>query len=75
MVRRGVWSNVFHGRPCLALQLRIHDSQGVDFYVAVASGPIIEDCSGLRFAPSRLEYPQHRAHLQASNLNPSRTLR
>ncbi|CAM9531762.1 unnamed protein product, partial [Laminaria digitata] len=47
-------------------QLRIHDSQGVDFYVSVASGPIIEGCSGLRFAPSNLEYPQHHAHLQAS---------
>ncbi|CAM9829124.1 unnamed protein product, partial [Hapterophycus canaliculatus] len=30
-------------------QLRIHESEGVDFYVLVSSGPLIEDCSRLRF--------------------------
>eukprot|EP00904_Undaria_pinnatifida_P013060 jgi/Undpi1/8885/HiC_scaffold_25.g11347.m1 len=50
-------------------QLRIHDSQRVDFYVTVSSGPIIEDCSGLRFAPSGLEYPQYHAHLKDAGLS------
>ena len=26
-------------------------------YVQMASGPIIEDCNGMRFAPYTLEYP------------------
>jgi hypothetical protein len=34
-------------------QLRIHDSSQTDFYVAVFGNPIIENCSGLRFAPLR----------------------
>lgn len=57
--------------PCLffhVVQLRIHDSQDVDFYVLVASGPIIEGCSGLRFSPSRLQYPEHDQHLKASTV-------
>ncbi|KAJ1456898.1 tubulin binding cofactor C-domain-containing protein [Pelagophyceae sp. CCMP2097] len=33
-----------------ARQLRIHDTYDTDFYVAVSSGPIVEDCCGLRFA-------------------------
>eukprot|EP00752_Nemacystus_decipiens_P005588 g5057.t1 len=49
-------------------QLRIHDSEGVDFYVLVASGPIIEDCCRLRFAPTVLRYPQYQNHLQAAGL-------
>jgi hypothetical protein len=36
-----------------AKQLRIHDSTQTDFYVAVFGNPIIENCSGLRFAPLR----------------------
>lgn len=34
----------------VARQLRIHDSEYDDFYVDVASGPVIEDCDHLRFA-------------------------
>ncbi|CAM9229294.1 unnamed protein product, partial [Scytosiphon promiscuus] len=49
-------------------QLRIHDSEDVDFYVLVASGPIIEDCSRLRFAPSGLRYPEYQYQLQAAGL-------
>ncbi|CAB1101520.1 unnamed protein product [Ectocarpus sp. CCAP 1310/34] len=50
-------------------QLRIHESRDVDFYVLVASGPIIEDCSGLRFAPAGLRYPEYQQHLQAAGLD------
>ncbi|CAM9814138.1 unnamed protein product [Ectocarpus fasciculatus] len=50
-------------------QLRIHESRDVDFYVLVASGPIIEDCSGLRFAPAGLRYPEYQHHLQAAGLD------
>ncbi|CAM9667462.1 unnamed protein product, partial [Ascophyllum nodosum] len=48
-------------------QLRVHDSQDVDLYVLVSSGPVIEDCRGLRFAPWRAQNPQHRQQLQANN--------
>lgn len=51
----------------LPLQLRIHESRDVDFYVLVASGPIIEDCGGLRFAPAGLRYPEYQQHLQVRN--------
>ena len=33
-------------------QLRIHNCTSVDFYVHMRSGPIIEDCTKLRFAPT-----------------------
>jgi UDP-N-acetylglucosamine transferase subunit ALG13 len=36
-----------------AKQLRIHDSMQTDFYIAVFGNPIIENCTGLRFAPLR----------------------
>lgn len=32
-------------------QLRIHETFDTDFYVIIASGPIIEDCDRVRFAP------------------------
>lgn len=34
-----------------ARQVRIHDCENVDFYLHCTSNPIIEDCTGLRFAP------------------------
>ncbi|KAI1402462.1 TBCC-domain-containing protein [Hypoxylon fuscum] len=34
-----------------ARQVRIHECQNVDIYLHCASHPIIEDCSGMRFAP------------------------
>eukprot|EP00741_Cyanophora_paradoxa_P021182 tig00021339_g20445.t1 len=42
----------------MSRQIRIHDAKGCDFYVHVRSGPIIEHCSGLRFAPYNLSYPE-----------------
>lgn len=35
----------------VAHQVRIHDCKNVDIYLHCTSHPIIEDCSGLRFAP------------------------
>ncbi|PWW80236.1 TBCC-domain-containing protein [Tuber magnatum] len=32
-------------------QLRMHDAKNVDVYLLCSSRPIIEDCSGIRFAP------------------------
>jgi len=32
-------------------QLRVHATTRTTFHVAAASGPIVEDCDGLRFAP------------------------
>ncbi|KAK9110698.1 hypothetical protein Sjap_018758 [Stephania japonica] len=37
-------------------QIRIHHARGTDFYLRVRSRPIIEDSSGVRFAPHRLCY-------------------
>ena len=34
-----------------ARQVRIHECKNVDIYLHCASHPIIEDCSGMRFAP------------------------
>ncbi|KAI1097838.1 TBCC-domain-containing protein [Jackrogersella minutella] len=34
-----------------ARQVRIHECKNVDVYLQCASHPIIEDCSGMRFAP------------------------
>lgn len=34
-----------------ARQVRIHECRNVDIYLHCASHPIIEDCSGMRFAP------------------------
>jgi hypothetical protein len=46
--------NVHESKIALGVkQLRIHDSNQTDFYVAVFGNPIIENCSGLRFAPLR----------------------
>lgn len=59
---------------CTRAQLRIHDSERVDFYVMVASGPIIEDCTALRFAPSRLRYTAYEGQLQASSTQTKRPL-
>ena len=33
-------------------QLRIHETYDTDFYVNITSGPIIEDCDRVRFAPA-----------------------
>jgi len=35
-----------------ARQVRIHECNNVDMYLHCTSRPIIEDCSGMRFAPS-----------------------
>ncbi|KAF0932162.1 hypothetical protein E2562_008693 [Oryza meyeriana var. granulata] len=39
-----------------AHQIRIHEARATDFYLRVRSRPIIEDCSGVRFAPHALNY-------------------
>ncbi|CAM9522613.1 unnamed protein product [Chrysoparadoxa australica] len=49
-------------------QLRIHDSENVDFYVLIKSGPIIEKCHGMRFAPYSLAYQGMSTHLEAASL-------
>lgn len=39
-----------------ARQVRIHECSNVDIYLRCSSHPIIEDCSGMRFAPLPLVY-------------------
>lgn len=48
----------------VAHQVRIHDCKNVDIYLHCTSHPIIEDCSGMRFAPLPACYVSfRRAHL------------
>lgn len=37
-------------------QFRLHHTTGCDFYLRARSNPIIEDCTGLRFAPYSLQF-------------------
>jgi hypothetical protein len=55
-----------------ARQLRIHTSSRCDYYLRVMSRPIIEHCTGLRFAPYGVAYPQLEAQLAAAGLAGSR---
>lgn len=43
-----------------ARQVRIHECNNVDFYLHCGSRPIIEDCSGVRFAPIPACYVSNR---------------
>jgi len=49
-------------------QLRLHDSTGCDFYLRSRSDPIIEDCTGLRFAPYALEFEGIATELEKAGL-------
>lgn len=50
-------------------QIRIHNAKSCDFYLRVRSRPIVEDCSGVRFAPYRFEYEGIEGDLRESNLD------
>ncbi|KAL3622070.1 hypothetical protein CASFOL_034266 [Castilleja foliolosa] len=49
-------------------QIRIHNAKSCDFYLRVRSRPIIEDSSGVRFAPYRLSYGGIEKDLTEANL-------
>ncbi|WVZ99346.1 hypothetical protein U9M48_044667 [Paspalum notatum var. saurae] len=51
-----------------AHQIRIHEARATDFYLRVRSRPIIEDCSGVRFAPHALNYEGIEEDLRESEL-------
>ncbi|XBH87384.1 hypothetical protein VPH35_074851 [Triticum aestivum] len=51
-----------------AHQIRIHEARATDFYLRVRSRPIIEDCSGVRFAPHALKYEGIEDDLRDSGL-------
>uniref|UniRef100_A0ACD5ZD77 Uncharacterized protein n=1 Tax=Avena sativa TaxID=4498 RepID=A0ACD5ZD77_AVESA len=51
-----------------AHQIRIHEARATDFYLRVRSRPIIEDCSGVRFAPHALRYVGIEEDLRDSGL-------
>ncbi|KAJ1279523.1 hypothetical protein BS78_04G162700 [Paspalum vaginatum] len=51
-----------------AHQIRIHEARATDFYLRVRSRPIIEDCSGVRFAPHALHYEGIEEDLRESGL-------
>lgn len=50
-------------------QIRVHHARASDFYLRVRSRPIIEDCSGVRFAPYCLSYDGIERDLKESNLD------
>ncbi|KAM7204619.1 Tubulin binding cofactor C domain containing protein [Rhypophila sp. PSN 637] len=50
----------------LSRQVRIHECEGVDFYLHCASHPIIEDCRGLRFAPAPGFYATERDTMETN---------
>jgi tubulin-specific chaperone C len=52
-----------------AHQIRIHEARATDFYLRVRSRPIIEDCSGVRFAPYALKYEGIEEDLKDSGLD------
>ncbi|KAK4411678.1 Tubulin-folding cofactor C [Sesamum angolense] len=49
-------------------QIRIHNARNCDFYLRVRSRPIIEDTSGVRFAPYCLSYQGIEKDLTEANL-------
>ncbi|KAI3462075.1 hypothetical protein Pfo_018738 [Paulownia fortunei] len=51
-----------------AHQIRIHNAKNCDFYLRVRSRPIIEDSSGVRFAPYCLSYQGIEKDLTEANL-------
>jgi len=50
-------------------QIRIHNAKGCDFYLRVRSRPIIEDSSGVRFAPYCLSYEGVEEDLRDASLD------
>ncbi|XP_074316208.1 tubulin-folding cofactor C-like [Silene latifolia] len=50
-------------------QIRIHNARECDFYLRVRSRPIIEDSSGVRFAPYCLKYEGSEDDLRESKLD------
>lgn len=50
-------------------QIRLHDSEDVDFYVYTTSRLIIEDCTRLKFHQLQYEYPELQKDLELANLN------
>jgi len=49
-------------------QIRIHETRNCDFYLYVLSGPIIETCSELRFAPYNFSYERYSQHMMDAGL-------
>eukprot|EP00299_Pterocystis_sp_00344_P018276 c9129_g1_i1.p1 GENE.c9129_g1_i1~~c9129_g1_i1.p1 ORF type:complete len:269 (+),score=43.28 c9129_g1_i1:300-1106(+) len=51
-------------------QVRIHDCIDCEFYLSAGSKPIIEHCTGLKFAPFRFQYPGLADHQKLVNHAP-----
>lgn len=49
-------------------QLRLHDSSGMLFHLHTLSGPVIEHCKRIAFAPFDLSYPGLERHLSEAAL-------
>lgn len=55
-------------------QIRLHDSENVDFYVYTTSRLIIEDCTKLRFHELQYDYPGLERDLESANLQKDHNL-
>ncbi|XP_046387569.1 tubulin-specific chaperone C-like isoform X1 [Ischnura elegans] len=56
--------------PCQ--QLRIHNTKNSDFYIHVTTKAIIEDCTGVQFAPYNWHYDGIQEHYKQSGLDLNR---
>lgn len=52
-----------------ARQFRLHTSSNCAFYLHALSRPIIEHCTGFRFAPYPLDFHSFKANMEKSKLN------
>lgn len=55
-------------------QIRLHDSEDVDFYVHTTSRLIIEDCTRLKFHELQYDYPGLQKDFELANLNKATNL-
>jgi len=55
-------------------QTRIHWAKNCDFYIFAKQGPIIEDCSSVRFGPYMFKYPNSSKHEQKSGFANSKNM-
>lgn len=57
-----------------ALQIRVHNTYDSNLYVFAKSGPIIEDCKRLAFAPINIKYPEFVQDMENAGMDPQDTV-
>ncbi|EMP37461.1 Tubulin-specific chaperone C [Chelonia mydas] len=61
-----------HANTCSHFQLRTHRTRDARIYVQVTSRAMVEDCSGVRFAPYTWSYPGIEGDYESSGLDRGR---